>query len=563
MKQVIISFLCVFLCFSCADSSKQTTQNSTEVVADAAPVSGPDFDWKAASLYFLLTDRFNNANKENDLNFGRDKETAVLRGFEGGDIQGITQKINEGYFSDLGINAIWMTPIVEQVHDGTDEGTGYTYAYHGYWTKDWTALDPNFGTMANLKELVAAAHSKGIRILLDAVINHTGPVTAQDQVWPSDWVRTKPACTYTSQETTITCTLVENLPDIKTEDSQDVALPPALVAKWKEEGRYDQEMAELDAFFERTGYPRAPRFYIMKWLTDYITDFGIDGYRVDTVRHTEEYVWQEFKKECDYAFAQWKTANPDKVLDNADFYTVGEIYGYGINDGLMTKFGDVNVDYYKDAFSALINFDLRSSGQTQSYQEIFSRYDSILNATLSQYGTLSYLTSHDDSSPFDKERASTYQAANLLLLTPGASQMYYGDETGRSLIIEGTNGDATLRSFMNWDQLATNPETQALLAHYQKLGQFRNNHLAVGMGRHKKLSDSPYTFSRRLSTGNLDKVVVALDAPKGQKSIPVGTIFSDNSKVRDAYSGQELTVLNGEVTLNSQETVVLLELSNN
>jgi alpha-amylase len=72
--------------------------------------------WEAANVYFLLTDRFNNADPSNDVNFERTEETAVLRGFEGGDLKGITQKINEGYFTDLGINAIWMTPVVEQIH---------------------------------------------------------------------------------------------------------------------------------------------------------------------------------------------------------------------------------------------------------------------------------------------------------------------------------------------------------------------------------------------------------------------------------------------------------------
>ena len=98
--------------------------------------------------------------------------------------------------------------------------------------------------------------------------------------------------------------MVENLPDIKTESNDAVELPPQLVEKWKAEGRYEQEVKELDEFFARTGHPRAPRFYIMKWLTDYITEFGIDGYRVDTVKHTEEFVWQEFKQECDAAFAE-------------------------------------------------------------------------------------------------------------------------------------------------------------------------------------------------------------------------------------------------------------------
>jgi alpha-amylase len=61
-------------------------------------------------------------------------------------IKGITKKIDEGYFDKLGINAIWFTPIVEQIHDAVDEGTGLSYPFHGYWARDWTALDPNFGT---------------------------------------------------------------------------------------------------------------------------------------------------------------------------------------------------------------------------------------------------------------------------------------------------------------------------------------------------------------------------------------------------------------------------------
>ena len=127
---------------------KKSPNNKTEVEAKK------EFVWEAANVYFLLTDRFNNGDSTNDLNFDRTRETGVLRGFEGGDIKGITQKVKEGYFTDLGINAIWMTPIVEQIHGGTDEGTGVTYGFHGYWTKDWTNVDPNFGTKADIKELV-------------------------------------------------------------------------------------------------------------------------------------------------------------------------------------------------------------------------------------------------------------------------------------------------------------------------------------------------------------------------------------------------------------------------
>ncbi len=156
---------------SCKNETKQT---KSDVNLEATKIAESPFDWGGANLYFLLTDRFNNGDPSNDINFERTGKTAKLRGFEGGDIKGITQKIEEGYFSDLGINAIWMTPIVEQIHGGTDEGTGITYGFHGYWAKDWTVLDPNFGTKEDLHELVEAAHKKGIRIVLDAVINHTG-----------------------------------------------------------------------------------------------------------------------------------------------------------------------------------------------------------------------------------------------------------------------------------------------------------------------------------------------------------------------------------------------------
>ncbi|WP_117879450.1 alpha-amylase family glycosyl hydrolase [Aureibaculum luteum] len=551
MKKYLLPLLISFILFSCSDKKEQ---KPTEITESETP-----FVWEAANLYFLLTDRFNNGDPSNDINFERTEEAAKLRGFEGGDIKGITQKIKEGYFTDLGINAIWMTPIVEQIHGGTNEGTGITYGFHGYWTKDWTAIDPNFGTKEDVKELVEVAHKNGIRILLDAVINHTGPVTEKDPVWPAEWVRTAPACTYEDYESTTACTLVENLPDIKTESNEEVDLPPQLVEKWKKEGRYPQEVKELDAFFERTGYPRAPRYYIIKWLTDYITEFGIDGYRVDTVKHTEENVWQEFRTACDVAFAEWKKNNPEKVLDDTNFYMVGEVYNYGISAGKAFDFGDKKVNYFDKSFNALINFELKYDA-TKTYDSIFVKYDSLLNTNLKGYGVLNYLTSHDDGQPFDAERKKSERTANILYLTPGTSQTYYGDESARDLIIEGTQGDATLRSFMNWDSINASAKTKGILLHWQKMGKFRNLHPAVGAGRHKKISDTPYVFSRVFTKGDFtDTVVIGLDLPKGKKEIKVTSVFKEGMELHDAYSNTSAKVENGKVILNSNYTIVLLE----
>lgn len=546
MKNSISSLLSLIIIVSCTQYKTTKGQKTP-------------FVWEGANLYFLLTDRFCNGDSSNDINFNRTKEAGKLRGFEGGDIKGITQKIQEGYFTNLGVNAIWLTPIVEQIHGATDEGTGVSYAFHGYWAKDWTALDPNFGTKEDLKNLVGAAHKKGIRIVLDAVINHTGPVTDVDPVYPRDWVRTENQCTYQNYESTVSCTLVKNLPDIRTESNENVELPKQLIEKWKAEGRYEEEVAELNAFFKRTGYPRAPRFYIIKWLTDYIREFGIDGYRADTVKHTEEYVWQEFRTECDHAFSEWKKNNPKKVLDDNPFYLVGEVYNYNISSGKFFDYGDRQVNYFDNSFHSLINFGFKSDA-TNSYESIFSKYSYLLQHELRGFGTLNYVSSHDDGSPFDIKREKPYEAMTKLLLTPGTSQIYYGDETARPLIIEGTVGDANLRSFMNWEAIENNQNTKKLLLHSQKLGQFRANHPAVGAGIHQMISQEPYMFSRSYSKGAYnDLVVVGLDLAKGIKTLDVSKVFDEGSPLHDAYSNQDVKVEKGKVILDSQFDIVLLE----
>ncbi len=530
----------------------------------AGSASNTPFLWENANIYFLLTDRFQNGNPANDLNFGRSAPSATLRGFMGGDMAGITQKIKEGYFDRLGTTAIWLTPVVEQVHGQVNEGSGATYGFHGYWAKDWTRLDPNFGTEADLATFISQSHQHGIRVVFDVVINHTGPVTKEDPVWPGDWVRTSPKCTYKNQETTMTCTLVENLPDIKTESNAETPLPPALLAKWKQEGRLEKELAELDAFFARTGYPRAPRFYIIKWLTDLVRKYGIDGFRCDTAKHTEETVWAELRKEADLAFSDWKKNNPRKVLDNNGFYMVGEVYDYNVANGRMYDFGDRKVDFFANGFNSLINFGLKWEAADPGYEKVFAKYSALLQGPFQGRTILNYMDSHDDGSPFDRTRSKPFETGTKLLLCPGGAQVYYGDETARSLQAEGAEGDANLRTFMNWDELASNAtrngyRVQEVLAHWQKLGQFRRAHPAVGAGLHTMLSAQPYVFKRTYQRGTYtDMVVVGLDLPKGRKEITVSGVFADGTNVRDYYSGKMLPVSAGRVVVDSEFSIVLL-----
>jgi alpha-amylase len=191
-------------------------------------------------------------------------------------------------------------------------------------------------------------------VLLDVVMNQTGPVTEQDPVWPAEWVRTSPACTTRTWQGHDRCTLVKNLPDFRTDSNEKVDLPPALVAKWKKEGRYERETKELDDFFKRTGYPRAPRYYLMKWHADWVRKYGFDGFRADTVKHVEPGVWKDLKKVASQAYEDWKKANPAKRLAMAAVLHDGrDLRLFAIKAGReFTYDGGTKVDYYATASTA-------------------------------------------------------------------------------------------------------------------------------------------------------------------------------------------------------------------
>jgi alpha-amylase len=514
--------------------------------------------WNSSTIYFLLIDRFDNGDPTNDSALGRARDGAVLRSFEGGDLKGVLRRIEQGYFDSLGVTAIWMTPFVEQIRGSVDEGTGRTYGYHGYWTRDWTAVDPALGTLADLGAVVRAAHRRGIRVLMDAVLNHTGPATPQDSPWPGSWVRAGPTCTYRGYITTVTCNLVSTLPDILTESEQPVELPRALREKWRHEGRLDRELAELDAFFARTGYPRAPRYYVIKWLSDWVRELGFDGYRVDTAKHFEEKVSDELRREAELALADWRRANPAEVLDTLSFSMLGEVYGYDLRQGRAYPFGDRTVDFFAHGYDALINFSFKRDA-AGSLDSLFTVYSAALTrGALRGVGILNYVSSHDDGSPYDPERRDPFGAGTRLLLAPGAAQIYYGDELARPLRVDGAQGDANLRSFMNWEG-RDQGGAAAVLEHWRKLGQFRRAHPAVGAGVHTTHQARPYIWSRTLDlpAGN-DRVLVGMDLGAGAKRVPVFGVFSEGTRLIDGYSGTTGTVTGGRVRLTTSSGLVLL-----
>lgn len=552
MKQFLLLCWILFLVSSC----KEMIPAETMLVKEPAY-----FDWSAANVYFLLTDRFKNGDISNDTLIKRNEDTGKLRGCKGGDFAGVIQKIEDGYFTDLGVNVIWLTPIWEQIQGRVDEGTGFTYAFHGYWAKDWTAIEPSYGTLKEFKTLVQKAHQKDIRVLLDVVINHTGPVTDTDPLWPKEWVRTGPICTYQNQSTAVACTLTHNLPDLKTEGTEEVELPKHLVKKWIKEGRYDQEVKELDDFFSTSGLRKTPVNYLIKWVTDYARETGVDGFRIDTVKHVEESVWAVFNKQAKLAYEEWKMNHPMQAIHNDSFFILGELYGYEAHRGRSHQFSSGSVDYFDSGYDAMINFGFKNHA-SQDYKSLFKKYDSIRKNLLTEKPGhpayfMNYISSHDDAQPFDPVREKAIESGTKLLLTPGMSQIYYGDEIARSLVIEGTRGDATLRSVMDWEHL-----NQDILKHWQLLGRFRNTHKSIGAGEHFSLEYKGLgTLSARFYTKNNqeDIVLIGVGLPDGLLEIEVKKVFPRSSRLFNAYNLKELTVIDGCVTVVVKNGVVLLE----
>jgi alpha-amylase len=318
-------------------------------------------------------------------------------------------------------------------------------------------------------------------------------------------------------------------------------------------------VAELDAFFRHTGYPRTPRHYVVKWLTDWVREFGFDGYRVDTAKHFEPAVSAELKQEAQKAFADWKRAHPAQVLDGLPFYMVGEVYNWEPRQGREYNFGDRSVDFFSNGYDGLVNFGFKRDA-AGSLDSLFNGYSATLHqGARRRVAVLNYVSSHDDGSPYDQDRKDPFGSGTRLLLAPGAAQIYYGDELARPLRVAGAKGDANLRSFMNWGDLKGGGATAGVLEHWRKLGRFRRAHPAVGAGVHRTLQAKPYIFSRTLESGSGgDRVVVAMDQGDGAKNISVFGVFPDGTELVDAYSGENGTVRNGTVSLTTGSSLVLL-----
>ncbi len=569
------------------------------VTANAATIKGTvnadTFSWDNASVYFLLTDRFKNGNTANDHSYGRglDQNGNVInvsddRGtFHGGDFAGITQTIKDGYFNDLGVNALWISAPYEQIHGyivGGDGSPSFAhYSYHGYYVLDYTNTDANFGTEEEFRELVDTAHEHGIRVIIDVVLNHAGYNSLYDmneygfgvvkegwddyyfsmanvnnkdyhsyidyeadetlwgKWWGADWVRAGlPGYTEGGGDS-YTMSLA-GLPDFKTESTATVGIPTFLANKWKEEGRYDEEVAELKAYLNENGYAMTVTNCISYWLSTWVRDFGVDGFRCDTAKHVKNESWAVLHDMCTDALKEWKAKNPDKALDDLEFWMTGEAWDHGVSYD----------DYYKiGKFDSMINFDTTGGGvlSTGTVAGKYEGYAAAINDT-EGFNVLSYMSSHDST----LARGDMVYLGSALLMLPGGVQIFYGDETDRpvdpDIGFDGNGGAGhSLRLDMNWDDM-----NEEVLAHWQKVGTFRNNHIAVGAGEHTTVSaTSGVGFTRTYSKDGIsDRIAGVIGASANSSvTIDVSGVWADGSVVTNYYDYSSATVKNGKVTFNA------------
>lgn len=472
--------------------NEYSTSVQVEVTARTKK-NAKDFDWDESVIYFMVTDRFFDGNESNNTASGAQtygKDNAGL--YHGGDFAGITQKLD--YLEDLGINTIWITPIVENIPGVTVTDTGkedvpYNAAYHGYWASDFTKLNPTLGTEEEFQTLIDQAHSRGIRIMVDIVVNHAGYDTdfgnmirsGDDIVSGSD------------QKDSLS-----NLPDFRTED-------PAVSAQ------------------------------LVKWQTQWVKDFGIDYFRVDTVKHVENDTWAELK-------------NALTEVDS-DFKMIGEYAGGGYaSNGNTLGTGEMDSDLDFDFNDQATNF---VKGNISSVESFLTSRNSVLNNT---YMTGQFLGSHDEDGfkkklldggmAEDAATAASMVAASLQITAKGQPVIYYGEEIGQT----GLNNYPyqTNRYDFDWSIVSNDNKTYQ---HYKKMLSIRNAYTDVfARGDRKTIlasDENGYDIVSRSYKGT--KLYVGLNIKDVAQTVEIPVSENNGTVLKDLYSGKTYTVSNGKI----------------
>lgn len=537
------------------------------------------FDWNGVTVYFVITDRFCNGDPSNDVNYGRivdyGSERLNAATFHGGDFKGMLQKAREGYFTDLGVDVVWMTDVYEQIH-GWMSGSGPVndfphYGYHGYYPLDYTQTDRNYGTVEEFRELVDTLHAQGIRVMLGANLNDPGYPTLLDAVqygfadtgltaeeaaqhrrdWSFDdffagrlgwkgwydrgWIR-MPDENWNENDP-LEATLY-GMPDFKDESDAPVSIPAFLKRKWKGEGSASDAWVNPSARKFRKDRKWSPMQYVISWISSWVEEFGIDGFRCDIVENVHLDRWKELSEACDAALVKWRAAHPDDPAArwNDRFYMTGDYEGASI---------DYKPDYADAGFSSMVNFYFPKRGDLDGIVHTWQAYADSLHMHAGWH-SFSYL---NNSYHRDADMDNMTDCATTLLLAPGVAQIYYGDETGRKLSDARLNVDSNqaFRSDMDWNDI-----DEDLLSHFRKLGRIRRSNPVIAVGRQKTLDT--HTCVRY---NDDDKILIRL-MPDNDRPLSVEGVFDDGVLVEELYTGNTSCVVGGAVTFPEYRNKVAL-----
>lgn len=457
-------------------------------ITDRVKKNENDFDWDEAVVYFMMTDRFFDGNESNNTASGTDTYGDNPGLYHGGDFAGVTAKLD--YLQDLGVNTIWLTPIVKNIAGVTvtDEGSEdvpYNAAYHGYWASDFTKLNPTMGTTEEFKTMISEAHKRGMRIMVDIVVNHAGYGTESTF---ADMLRDK--------------SVSEG--DIKSWQS---GLPD-----------FATEKAEV-------------RAKLVEWQTSWMKDYGVDYFRVDTVKHVDSTTWAALKNSTTEV--------------NPSFKMIGEYYGAGYaSNGSTLGTGQMDADLDFDFNDQATSF---VSGNISSVESFLSSRNTALN---NAYMTGQFLSSHDEDGfkaslingkgyTEDEATSAALVAATLQLTAKGIPVIYYGEEVGLS----GLNNYPyqTNRYDMDFSKATKDNVTYQ---HYKNLLSIRNAYTDVfARGSRTVVAGSDeegYDVVSRSYGGTT--LYVGMNIKDTAKEVKVPVSLAAGTEVKDLYSGATYTV---------------------
>ena len=457
-------------------------------ITDRVKKNENDFDWDEAVVYFMMTDRFFDGNESNNKASGADTYGKNPGLYHGGDFAGVTAKLD--YLQDLGVNTIWLTPIVENIAGVTvtDEGkedVPYNAAYHGYWASDFTKLNPTMGTTEEFKTMISEAHKRGMRIMVDIVVNHAGYGTES--------------------------TFADMLRD-----------------KSVSEGDIKSWQSDLPDFATENADVRAK---LVEWQTSWMRNYGVDYFRVDTVKHVDSTTWAALKNSTTEV--------------NPSFKMIGEYYGAGYaSNGSTLGSGQMDADLDFDFNDQATSF---VSGNISSVEKFLSARNSALN---NAYMTGQFLSSHDEDGfkaslmngkqyTEDEATSAALVAATLQLTAKGIPVIYYGEEVGLS----GLNNYPyqTNRYDMDFSKATKDNVTYQ---HYKNLLSIRNAYTDVfARGSRTVVASSDeecYDVVSRSYGGTT--LYVGMNIKDTAKEVKVPVSLAAGTEVKDLYSGATYTV---------------------